>query len=67
MLLTLSQQSKPNEVKDAVELALKSGYTHIDAAAVYNNEKEVGDGIRASGIDRKDLFVGCCLGKRCAT
>lgn len=50
-------QSKPNEVKDAVELALKSGYTHIDAAAVYNNEKEVGDGIKASGVPRKDIFL----------
>lgn len=45
-------------MKDAVELALKSGYTHIDAAAVYNNEKEVGDGIKASGVPRKDIFVG---------
>lgn len=41
-----------------MELALKSGYTHIDAAAVYNNEKEVGDGIKASGVPRKDIFVG---------
>lgn len=52
------QQSRPNEVKNAVEVALKSGYRHIDGAAVYDNEKEVGEGIKASGIDRKDIFVG---------
>lgn len=52
------QQSRPNEVKNAVEVALRSGYRHIDGAAVYDNEKEVGDGIKASGVDRKDIFVG---------
>ncbi|KAF3761960.1 hypothetical protein M406DRAFT_95189 [Cryphonectria parasitica EP155] len=50
-------QSKPNEVKEAVEVALKSGYTHIDAAAAYDNEKEVGDAIKASGVDRKNIFL----------
>lgn len=56
-MLTVFQQSRPNEVKDAVEVALKSGYRHIDAAAVYDNEKEVGEGIKASGVPRKDIFV----------
>lgn len=37
--------------------ALKVGYRHIDAAAVYGNETEVGEGIKASGVDRKDIFV----------
>lgn len=50
-------QSKPNEVKEAVAHALKVGYRHIDAAEVYGNEAEVGEGIKASGIDRKDVFV----------
>jgi L-glyceraldehyde reductase len=50
-------QSKPNEVKDAVAAALKVGYRHIDTAAAYGNEIEVGEGIKASGIDRKDIFV----------
>ena len=54
---TSAQQSEPNEVKNAVEAALRSGYRHIDGAAVYGNEKEVGDGIKASGVDRKDIFV----------
>lgn len=50
-------QSKPNEVKTAVEVALKSGYRHIDTAAAYGNEKEVGDGIKASGVPRSDFFL----------
>ena len=50
-------QSGPNEVKEAVAAALKIGYRHIDAAAVYGNESEVGEGIKASGVDRKDVFV----------
>jgi L-glyceraldehyde reductase len=50
-------QSGPNEVKEAVAAALEIGYRHIDAAAVYGNEFEVGEGIKASGVDRKDIFV----------
>lgn len=50
-------QSKPNEVREAVIAALKSGYRHINAAAAYNNEAEVGKGIKDSGVDRKDIFV----------
>ncbi|KAI1408866.1 Aldo/keto reductase [Hypoxylon sp. FL1857] len=49
--------SKPNEVAHAVESALKSGYRHIDAAACYDNEGEVGRGIKASGVDRSEIFV----------
>src|SRR5947207_12310543 len=40
-----------------VEQALKLGYRHIDTAQVYENEREVGDGVRASGIRRDDVFV----------
>jgi hypothetical protein len=50
-------QSKPNEVKEAVCTALKAGYRHIDAAAVYGNEKEVGEGIKLSGVPREEIFV----------
>lgn len=50
-------QSGTNEVKEAVMAALKIGYRHIDAAAVYGNEAEVGQAIKASGVDRKDIFV----------
>ena len=40
-----------------VEQALKFGYRHIDTAQVYENEREVGDGLRASGVRRDDVFV----------
>lgn len=55
--LVFQQQSKKDEVRDAVTTALQSGYRHIDAAAVYGNEQEVGDGIKASGIPREEIFV----------
>jgi len=41
----------------AVSEALKAGYRHIDTAAAYFNEAEVGQAIADSGIDRKDIFV----------
>jgi diketogulonate reductase-like aldo/keto reductase len=41
----------------AVTSALKIGYRHLDTAAMYGNEAEVGEGLRASGIDRGDVFV----------
>jgi 2,5-diketo-D-gluconate reductase B len=40
-----------------VEQALKLGYRHIDTAQVYENEREVGDGLRASRVRRDELFV----------
>ena len=50
-------QIDPTETAKAVGLALDAGYRHIDTAEMYGNEKEVGDGVRASGIDRGDIFV----------
>ncbi|PLW11402.1 hypothetical protein PCANC_21713 [Puccinia coronata f. sp. avenae] len=49
--------SKPNEVKNAVTHALKSGYRHIDCAKVYGNQGEVADGIAASGVKREEIFI----------
>lgn len=45
-----SVPGKPSltQVAQAVELALKTGYRHIDAAAIYGNEDEVGQGSQAS-------------------
>jgi 2,5-diketo-D-gluconate reductase B len=40
-----------------VEQALRLGYRHIDTAEIYDNEREVGEGIRASGVDRREVFV----------
>src|SRR6266436_4372485 len=39
------------------EQALKLGYRHIDTAQVYENEREVGEGLRASGVRRDNVFV----------
>ncbi|KAJ9615776.1 hypothetical protein H2200_001853 [Cladophialophora chaetospira] len=50
-------QSKPKEVEVAVEVALKAGYRHIDAAAVYANEAEVGNAIKKSGVPREEIFI----------
>ncbi|ORX33560.1 putative aldehyde reductase i [Kockovaella imperatae] len=50
-------QSKPGEVKAAVEAALKSGYRHIDCAWGYGNENEVGEGIKASGVPREEIWI----------
>src|SRR6476620_11657335 len=40
-----------------VEQAIRLGYRHIDNAQVYENEREVGDALRASGVKRDDIFV----------
>jgi len=50
-------QTPPGETISAVESALAAGYRHIDTAAAYGNEREVGEGIRRSGIDRRDVFI----------
>ena len=48
----------PGEITRAcVKTAIRAGYTHIDTAFIYGNEKEVGEGIRDSGVSRHDLFV----------
>ena len=50
-------QTPPDETIAAVETALATGYRHIDTAAAYLNEREVGDAIRRSGLDRSEIFV----------
>lgn len=50
-------QAAPKEVENAVEIALKSGYRHIDCAAIYRNETEVGAGIKKSGVPRNQIFI----------
>ncbi len=44
-------------VKEAVKLALKLGYRHIDGANAYGNEKEIGEAIKESGVPREELFI----------
>src|SRR5919199_727399 len=50
-------QIDPSETAKAVEHALAVGYRHIDTAEMYRNEREVGEGIRASGVDPAEIFV----------
>ena len=50
-------QIAKDETANCVVDAIETGYRHIDTAQSYFNESEVGSGIKASGIDRKELFV----------
>jgi 2,5-diketo-D-gluconate reductase A len=50
-------QVKPADTAKAVTTALKDGYRHIDTAQMYRNEKEVGEAIARSDLDRSDVFV----------
>jgi diketogulonate reductase-like aldo/keto reductase len=50
-------QSPPEETTAAVETALRDGYRMIDTAAAYGNEREVGDAVRVSGLDRSEVFL----------
>jgi 2,5-diketo-D-gluconate reductase A len=50
-------QSSPEETAAAVEAALRAGYRHIDTAAAYGNERQVGEGLRRSGVDRSEVFI----------
>ena len=50
-------QIKPEDTVAAVSKALDAGYRHIDTAQMYGNEKEVGEAIAKSGLDRADVFV----------
>jgi 2,5-diketo-D-gluconate reductase A len=50
-------QIEPENTKDATLAALEVGYRHIDTAEMYGNERGVGEAVRASGIDRGEIFV----------
>lgn len=50
-------QVPPEQAVDAVATALGAGYRLIDTAAAYRNEREVGEAVRASGLDRGEVFV----------
>jgi len=50
-------QSAPEQTTAAVEIALAAGYRHIDTAAAYGNEQQVGEGIRRSGLDRSEVTI----------
>ena len=44
-------QTPPDETRDAVTAALQTGYRHIDTAAAYGNERQVGEAVHNSGVD----------------
>lgn len=50
-------QVDPQVTETTVAEALRAGYRHVDTAAIYGNEKEVGRAIAGSGLDRADIFV----------
>ncbi|WP_119327290.1 aldo/keto reductase [Companilactobacillus musae] len=50
-------QIPASQARQAVRDAIETGYRHIDTALVYENEKEVGQGIKDSGVKRENLFV----------
>lgn len=50
-------QTPPEETRDAVAAALRAGYRHIDTAAAYGNERQVGEAIAASDVTRAEVFV----------
>ena len=59
--------SEKGECKSSVLAALEAGYTHIDTARAYNNEHEVGEAIKESGMDRDSLFITTKLRRMHAT
>ena len=50
-------QVPPGETTEAVSHALRTGYRSIDTAAAYGNEEGVRDGLKASGLDRGEVFI----------
>ncbi|HEX3932018.1 MAG TPA: aldo/keto reductase [Nocardioides sp.] len=48
---------EPGQTQETVEIALETGYRHLDTAQMYGNEREVGAAIAASGIPRDELYV----------
>jgi diketogulonate reductase-like aldo/keto reductase len=50
-------QSEPRDTGQAVETAIRNGYRLIDTAAAYFNEREVGEAIARSGVERGELFI----------
>ncbi len=50
-------QTPPEETRDAVRAALEAGYRHIDTAAAYGNERQVGAAVHQFGLDRSEVFL----------
>src|SRR3954464_8820372 len=50
-------QTPPDETRDAVHAALAAGYRHVDTAAAYGNERQVGEAVHGSDLDRSKVFL----------
>jgi diketogulonate reductase-like aldo/keto reductase len=50
-------QTPPDETRAAVSAALEAGYRHIDTAAAYGNERQVGEAVASSGLARSEVFL----------
>jgi len=50
-------QTPPDETRDAVRAALDAGYRHVDTAAAYGNERQVGEAVHISDVDRSEVFL----------
>src|SRR5438105_9629418 len=58
-------QVEPAETARTVTHALEVGYRHIDTAEMYRNERGVGEAVRASGLDRAEVFITSKLSNAC--
>ena len=50
-------QTPPDETRAAVGAGLAAGYRHIDTAAAYGNERQVGEAVVASDLNRSEVFL----------
>ena len=50
-------QTPPDETRDAVRAALSAGYRHIEPAAAYGNERQVGEAVHSSDLDPSEVFL----------
>ena len=57
VVLTLEPTVVPVTLTEKVQAALHLGYRHIDTAEMYDNERAVGEGLKASGVKREDVFL----------
>ena len=62
--LGVYQLAPGRETQQAIEAALAAGYRHVDTAAVYRNEADVGAAVRASGISREQVWITTKLANR---
>ncbi|KAF2232194.1 hypothetical protein EV356DRAFT_450641, partial [Viridothelium virens] len=62
---TFQGDDSDSSVKETVLNALRKGYRHIDTAAAYGNEQQVGDAIKESRLPRRELFITTKLAQTC--